>query len=113
MKNITDQAVTMSGHCDKIDIFLARELDDLVRWFAKRKHSVAGETFSRQLAAAFSQVGTVLFHLLAFCELKLIEISLHPAAGNADDEQPRAGHTRKRFDVSEHGRIVRTHFERC
>src|SRR5207248_8383661 len=70
MKNITDQAVTMRSHCDKIDIFLAREPDDLVRRFAEREHRVAGKTFAGQFAAALFQVSAIVLHLFAFGELE-------------------------------------------
>src|SRR6266480_507680 len=92
VKQVANETMSMRRHRDKVDIFFTREFNDLVRGFTERENRVAGETFSGQLAAAFFQVGTVLFHLLAFSELKLIEMSRHPAVGNVDEEQPRAGH---------------------
>src|SRR5438477_11275247 len=112
MKNITDQAVTMRSHCDKIDIFLAREPDDLVRRFAEREHRVAGKTFAGQFAAALFQVSAIALHLFAFGELELVKIARHPAIGNVDEEQPRAGHARKRLDMSQNGLVSRSVLER-
>src|SRR5260370_27146159 len=112
MKNVTDQAVTVRGHCDKIDIFLARELDDFVRRFAEREHRVAGKTFAGQFAAAFFQVSAIVLHLFAFGELELVKIARHPSVGNVDEEQPRAGHARKRLDMGQNRLIGGTFFLR-
>src|SRR5882724_13186477 len=112
MENVTDQAVTMRGHCDKVDIFLARDLDDLARRFAEREHRVAGKTFSRQFAAGFFQVSAIVLHLFTFGELELVKIARHPAIGNVDEEQPRASHARKRLDMGQNRLVGGTVFER-
>src|SRR6266404_1892661 len=43
VENVTNKPVTMGGHCDKIDIFLAGQLNDLIRRFTKCEYSSAGE----------------------------------------------------------------------
>src|SRR6266446_1549319 len=91
----------MRGHCDKVDIFLARELDDLVRRFAEREHRVAGKAFTGEFAAALLQVSAIVLHLFTFGELELVKIARHPAIGNVDEEEPRAGHARKQLNVTE------------
>ena len=112
MKNVTDQVVTMRGHCDKVDVSLARDLDDLARRFAEREHRVAGKTFAGQFAAAFFQVSTIVLHLFAFGELELVKIARYPAIGNMDEEEPRVGHARKRLDMGQNRLVGGAVFER-
>ena len=108
---IGDEAVAMRGHRDEIDIFFAREFDDLVRRFPQRQDGIAGKTLRGQFAAAFFQVKPVLFHFFALCELELIEIARHPAIGHMNEEQFRASHSCKRPDVRKNGLIGETVFE--
>jgi hypothetical protein len=112
VENVANESVAMRGHRDQIHILLAGELNDLVGGFAKREDGVAGKTFGGQFAAAFFQVKTVLFHLVALCELELIEIARHPAVGHMDEEEFCAGHLRKRPNVRENGLIGWAVFER-
>ena len=95
----------MRGHRDEIDIFFAREFDDLVRRFPQRQDGIAGKTLRGQFAAAFFQVKPVLFHFFALGELELIEIPRHPAIGHMNEEQFRASHSCKRLDMREDGLI--------
>src|SRR6516164_5562620 len=71
IKNVTNKPMSVRSNCDKIDIFLPRELYDLVRGFTKCKHGGAGETFCGQFRATSFQICPVLFHLVAFSELEL------------------------------------------
>ena len=112
VENVADEPMAMCGHRDQIDIFLAREFNDLIGGFAKREDSIAEKTFCGQFAAAFFQVKTVLFHFVALCELELIEIARCPAIGHMDEKEFCAGYLRKRLDVRENGLIGRTVLER-
>ena len=111
VKNIADETMAVRAHRDKIDIVCLRKFDDLIRWFPKREYGVAGETFIAELALPFFQIHAVLFHFFTLSELKLIEISRNPAISDMDEEQPRAGHARQRFDVTKNCFISGTVFE--
>ncbi len=93
--------MAVGGHRDKIDVARLRELDDLIRWFTKREHGFAGETFIAELATAFFQISAVLFHFFALGEFELIEVSSHPAVGHVHEQQFRPRHPGERLNVTE------------
>src|SRR5438876_7370493 len=111
IKNVTNKPVTVRSHRDKIDIFLACQLDDLIRGFTKCEHSGAGETFCGQFRPASFQICPVLFHLFAFGELELIEVSGNPAISDVHKKQFRASHVRQRLDVCKNRLVGRSVLE--
>src|SRR6266481_8100650 len=59
VKNIANEPMAMRGHCYEIDVFLTRQLNDLMRRLAKGKDSGTGKTFCRQLAGALFKISAV------------------------------------------------------
>jgi len=112
VKNVTDETVPVGCHGDQIHTSFASELDDFVGRFAERQNSIACEAFFREFTRPRFQIRAVVFHLLAFGQLELLEIPGHPAIGHVNQEQLRAGHTRERFDVRQDGLISGTVLER-
>src|SRR5712664_21298 len=84
IENVTNKPVTMGGHRDKIDIFLAGKLNDFIGRFTKCEHGSAAETLCSQFTFSSFQVCPVFLHLFTLSELELIKVACHPAVGDVD-----------------------------
>src|SRR5207247_6960079 len=94
------------------DIFLPRQLNDLIRRFAKCEHSSAGKTLCGQFTPASFQIRPVLLHLFALSKLELIKVPCHPAVSDMDEKEWRVGHARQRLDGRKNRLVGRTIVER-
>src|SRR4051794_3318491 len=112
VKNIADESVAMGRHRYQVDVFLACQLDDLIRGFTKGKHSRTGKAFAGKLTVSSFEIRAVLLHLVAFGKLKLIKIPGYPAGGDVQQKQCRTSDARQRVDVRKNCFVSRTVLER-
>jgi hypothetical protein len=99
VKQIADKAMAVRRHGDEINVVGADELDDLVRGFPHREHTVDGKALAAQLRGAALEIGSVHFDFLAFREIELVKVSCDPAISDVHEQKARAGHSSQRFDV--------------
>src|SRR5947207_9654236 len=64
VENIADESMAVRRHCDKIDIFVAGELDDFIGRLSESEKGITLKAFFGHFAPAFFQIGAVLFHFL-------------------------------------------------
>src|SRR5437773_2801292 len=112
VKNVVDETVPVRCHSDQIDASFAGELDDFVGRFSERQNGITCEAFFREFACPCFQIRAVVFHLLAFGKLELLEIPCHPAIGHVNQKQRRASYARERFDMRQDRLISGTVLER-
>ena len=91
--------MAVRGHRKQIDGSTVRDLDELRGWIAHRQLCFHRTASRRQLGFHLFEIGAILFHLLRFPQLQLIEIARGPAVGDVDEKKRGARHLGELRDV--------------
>jgi len=87
IEEVGNEAVSVGGHRNEVNILLAGNANDFVRRFAVGQDVVCLDALCTQSVAEIGQVAAIMAHFVRFSKLELIEIACYPAVSDADQKQ--------------------------
>jgi hypothetical protein len=87
IEEVGNEAMSVCGHGDEVNLLLTGNANDLVRRFAVREDIVGLDALYAQRFAEVGKVVAIMAHFVRLSKLELIEIACYPAVSDADQKQ--------------------------